>query len=77
MIVKAEAPKAPIEVKAEANKENSQSPTIKDLVVWISDSEKYAKTLGKSPRKITNALNLMGIECSYDTVKKAIPREKR
>jgi hypothetical protein len=61
--------------KSTAKRKDTRSPSIKDLILWAS--KKYANKFGYSPRKITSALWLMGIDVSYDTVKKVMGDERR
>lgn len=51
------------------------SPSFKDVILWAA--KKWAKQLGSSPRNITDALNLAGIDVAYDTVKKVLLKNKQ
>lgn len=50
-------------------------PSFKDVILWAA--KKWAKQLGNSPRNITDALNLAGIDVAYDTVKKVLLLNKK
>jgi hypothetical protein len=67
--LKDDAPK-----QAKAKPKATTSPSFKDLILWAA--KKWAKRLGNSPRNITDALNLAGIDVAYDTVKKVLLANK-
>lgn len=64
---------APKKTKAK-KPEVALSPSFKDLILWAA--KKWAKELGNSPRNITDALNLAGIDVAYNTVKKVLIANK-
>jgi hypothetical protein len=67
--LKDDAPK-----QAKTKPKTTVSPSFKDLILWAA--KKWAKRLGNSPRNITDALNLAGIDVAYDTVKKVLLANK-